>query len=119
MSFEVISTPHFERSAKTLAKKYRSFKSDFINFIQSLEEDPFQGDELTPGVRKIRIAIKSKGKGKSGGARVITYNILATEQEGRIYLLEIYDKAEFSTVDVSILKQMIKTMQRDGNLPED
>ena len=30
-----------------------------------------QGDELSPGIRKIRLAIVSKGKGKSGGARVM------------------------------------------------
>ena len=66
-----------------------------------------QGDELSPGIRKIRLAIVSKGKGKSGGARVITYTICASESEGRVYLVDVYDKSDFSTVSVSILKKII------------
>lgn len=68
-----------------------------------MRQNPFQGDELCPGIRKIRMAISSKGRGKSGGARVITYNILTAEEEGHVYLLEIYDKSDFSTVDVTVL----------------
>lgn len=75
------------------------------DFIESLEKNPMQGDELSPGIRKIRLAIVSKGKGKSGGARVITYTICASESEGRVYLVDVYDKSDFSTVSVSILKK--------------
>ena len=71
MSFEVKTTPHFEREAKILAKRYKSFKADMKDFIESLEKNPMQGDELSPGIRKIRLAIVSKGKGKSGGARTL------------------------------------------------
>ena len=60
MSFEVITTRRFERSAKALAKRHRSLKTDLLGLISSLEENPMQGDELTPGVRKIRMAITSK-----------------------------------------------------------
>ena len=67
------------------------------DFIESLEKNPMQGDELSPGIRKIRLAIVSKGKGKSGGARVITYTICASESEGRVYLVDVYDKSDFST----------------------
>ena len=67
MSFEIITTPRFEKSAKGLSKRYRSLKNDLNDFILSLESNPFQGDELSPGIRKIRIAITSKGRGKSGG----------------------------------------------------
>lgn len=105
MSFEVKTTPHFEREAKILAKRYKSFKADMKDFIESLEKNPMQGDELSPGIRKIRLAIVSKGKGKSGGARVITYTICASESEGRVYLVDVYDKSDFSTVSVSILKK--------------
>ena len=107
MSFEVKTTPHFEREAKILAKWYKSFKADMKDFIESLEKNPMQGDELSPGIRKIRLAIVSKGKGKSGGARVITYTICASESEGRVYLVDVYDKSDFSTVSVSILKKII------------
>ena len=79
-------------------------------FRKSLEENPLQGTELIPGVRKIRMAIKSKSGGKSGGARVITYNVLATEQDGVVYLLEVYDKSEYSTVKENVLKDIIKNL---------
>ena len=95
------------KEAKRLAKKYPSFKKDYENFLESLQENPLQGDELTPGIRKIRMAIKSKGKGKSGGARVITYNVIAEQNNGIIALLLIYDKSDFSTVDVSVVKQIV------------
>lgn len=54
MSFEVKTTSRFEKSAKILAKRHRSLKSDLEDFIGSLETNPFQGDELSPGIRKIR-----------------------------------------------------------------
>lgn len=57
------------------------------------------------------MAIKSKGGGKSGGARVITYNVLATEQEGKVYLLEIYDKSDYSTVKEEVLKEIVKDLR--------
>ena len=62
------------------------------------------------------MAIKSKGAGKSGGARVITYNVLVTEEEGEVYLLEIYDKSEYASVHEGVLKQMIKTLSILGEM---
>ena len=114
MNFDVIPTPHFERSFKVLAKSHRSLKDDILEFTKSLEINPFQGDELTPGIRKIRMTISSKGRGKSGGARVITYTIVATANEGSVYLLDIYDKSDYSTVDISAVRNMIKAL----GLPE-
>lgn len=110
MSFNVIPTPEFERSFRALAKRHRSLKQDFIEFVASLRENPFQGDELTPGIRKMRMAIKSKGRGKSGGARVITYTVVASENNGNVYLIEIYDKSDFSSVDVDVLKDVVKEL---------
>ena len=107
MNFEILTTADFDKSFKALAKRYKSLVIDIQKFRDSLKENPFQGDELTPGIRKIRMAITSKGRGKSGGARVITKTIIYTESEGRVYLLEIYDKADMSTVDVEILKQIV------------
>ena len=62
------------------------------------------------------MAIKSKGAGKSGGARVITYNVLVTEEEGEVYLLEIYDKSEYTSVHEEVLKQMIETLPILGEM---
>lgn len=110
MKFDIIPTPDFEKSFKSLAKRYRSLKKDIIDFTDSLEENPYQGDELSPGVRKIRMAIASKGRGKSGGARVITYTVIAAECNGQVYLIDIYDKGDYSTVDVSIINRKIRDL---------
>lgn len=107
MSYSIKVSSSFAKEAKRLAKKYPSFKKDYEIFLESLQENPLQGDELTPGIRKIRMAIKSKGKGKSGGARVITYNVIAEQHNGIIALLLIYDKSDFSTADVSVVKQIV------------
>ena len=110
MSFKIIPTPTFAKSLKALAKRHKSMKSDIKQLTESLEENPLQGVELTPGVRKIRMAITSKGSGKSGGARVITYNILATEQDVEVYLLEIYDKSDYSTIKIEVIKELIENL---------
>ncbi|MDE6345832.1 MAG: addiction module toxin RelE [Muribaculaceae bacterium] len=98
MSFEISTTAEFEKQAKALYKRHRSFKNDLLEFVKSLRENPFQGVELSPGIRKIRMTITSKGRGKSAGARVITYTIVSAAAEGRVYLMNIYDKADFSRV---------------------
>lgn len=110
MSFNIIPTPTFSKSLKALTKRHRSMKKDLSEFVKSLRENPLQGVELTPGIRKIRLSISSKGGGKSGGARVITYNVLTTEDDGKIYLLEIYDKSDYSTVKIEIIKDMVKEL---------
>lgn len=110
MSFKIITTSRFEKSAKALSKRHRSLKSDLKDLISLLETNPMQGDELSPGIRKIRMAISSKGRGKSGGARVITYTIVVAANEGRVYLMDIYDKADYSTVDVMLIQQAIKQL---------
>lgn len=110
MSFRIIPTPTFAKSLKVLAKRHKSIKSDIEELRKVLEEDPLQGAELTPDIRKIRMAIKSKGGGKSGGARIITYNVLTTELDGEVYLLEIYDKSDYSTVKIDVIKKIIEDM---------
>lgn len=56
------------------------------------------------------MAITSKGRGKSGGARAITYTIVTSKVEGRVYLLDIYDKADYSTIDVSLIQSIVKKL---------
>lgn len=110
MSFKIIPTPGFERDFKVLAKRHRSLKRDIACFAESLAADPFQGVELCPGVRKVRMAISSKGRGKSGGARIITYTVVLSENNGRVYLLAIYDKSDYSTVDVAVVQAMVESL---------
>ncbi|MEI8114865.1 MAG: type II toxin-antitoxin system RelE/ParE family toxin [Bacteroidia bacterium] len=91
MNFNVKSIAVFERQAKRLIKKYPSLKEELLTLILKLKDTPEQGKALGNHCFKIRIAIASKGKGKSGGGRVIT-NFAVTINT--VYLLSIYDKSE-------------------------
>jgi mRNA-degrading endonuclease RelE of RelBE toxin-antitoxin system len=95
MSYKVETIFVFDKQAKRLSKKYPSLKSDLIILIESLANDPEQGKPLGNNFYKIRFAISSKNKGKSGGARIIAYvKITATT----VFLTSIYDKGEKSTI---------------------
>jgi len=106
MLYTVITIPRFERELKHLAKKYASLKGEYKALVEELEENPEKGDPLGNNLYKIRLAIASKGKGKSGGARVITY--LKTEQ-GNVYLLSIYDKGERDTISDKEIKDILNS----------
>ena len=110
MSLEVVRSDYFTSEFKRLSKRYRSLVADYEAFLESLKANPLQGTELAPGIRKIRMTVTAKGRGKSGGARVITFNALVTEQEGTIYLLLIYDKADTSNVKINVVKKIIQEM---------
>ena len=91
MSYSVKSTEVFERQTKRLTKKYASLKAELLALVKELKENPHQGTALGKNCYKIRLASKSKGKGKSGGARVITNFVVTNEV---VYLLSIYDKSD-------------------------
>ena len=91
MSFRVEATDRFAKRLKPLLKKHTSLTQDVVGLIERLAETPIQGESLGRGCYKVRLAIGSKGKGKSGGARVITYVLV---QDERVLLLTIYDKAD-------------------------
>ena len=76
MNLEFIPTDYFARELKMLAKRYRGLADDYEEFLNSLKASPLQGTEIAPHIRKIRMPITAKGRGKSGGARVITYHAL-------------------------------------------
>ena len=112
MSYKIRTIENFDRQAKKLAKHYESFRTDFEKFLGELSNNPLMGKDLGGGVRKARMAISSKGKGKSGGARVITYtaNVLIRTNSGEIVLLSIYDKSKKSSIsdqEIKILKDSI------------
>lgn len=75
--------------------------------INELKQSPCQGADLGNGVRKIRMAIRDKGKGKSHGARVITYTAVLSINEGVVTLLSIYDKAEQSTITQAEINRLL------------
>ena len=91
MNYSVKTIPRFEKNLKKLSKKYPSLKSEYANLVNNLKENPELGTLIGHNCYKIRLAIASKGKGKSGGARVITYFIVADDS---VYLLSIYDKSD-------------------------
>ncbi len=125
MNFKIQTTSYFDAEAKRLGKRYRSFVDDLKSFRDSITEDPFQGTEIMPGIRKVRMSIETKGRGKSGGARVITFTYLVSEESGNVILLLLYDKADASSVKSNVVKKIVKDlgfnmdqMKREGVLPK-
>lgn len=108
MEVNVFATSEFSRRAKKYAKKFKSFVEDYRIFLASIKENPFQGVDLGGGKRKIRMVISSKNAGKSGGSRVITYNVVKNADSSiTVYLVTIYDKSEFDSVSDSYVDQII------------
>jgi hypothetical protein len=105
MSFNVYTTGFFDRELKRLFKKYPSVKNDYKTLVDSLKEEPKQGQPLGKDCYKIRMAIASKGKGKSGGSRVITcVKIVASS----VFLLSIYDKGDKESIPDKELDDMLR-----------
>jgi mRNA-degrading endonuclease RelE of RelBE toxin-antitoxin system len=105
MSYKVKTTPKFEKELKRLAKKFISLKTEYPELVKSLKENPEQGTALGNHCYKIRISIASKGKGKSGGARAITYLQIF---ETTVYLLTIFDKSEKENIPDKYLDELLK-----------
>lgn len=97
----------FLAAFKRLKKKHKSLQYDFENLLYLLQEDPEQGVELFDGIRKVRLAITSKGKGKSGGARVIVRVRIVNDE---LAFLFIYDKSDYENVSDSYLRDILKRM---------
>ncbi|HLG33573.1 MAG TPA: type II toxin-antitoxin system RelE/ParE family toxin [Bacteroidia bacterium] len=109
MSYSVIATEPFERKLKRLAKKYKSLRSDLTPVFEQLALQPDLGTPIGHNCYKIRISIASKGRGKSGGARMITYVRVV---KSTVYLMDIYDKSEQSTISESELRYLIGLMAK-------
>jgi mRNA-degrading endonuclease RelE of RelBE toxin-antitoxin system len=107
MSYNIIAVPIFKKELKRLAKKYNSLKTDMAQLFESLEEDPIQGIAISKNCYKIRISISSKGKGKSGGARIITNIVIKDET---VYLLFIYDKSDKENLTDKELDELLKNI---------
>ena len=105
MRYRIKTHQDFDKEFKRLCKKYSSLKS--------LSENPDQGTSLGKGVRKVRMAIASKGKGKSHGARVITYTeaIVCADNEGTVILLTIYDKADRDSISAAEIDELLRSLR--------
>jgi mRNA-degrading endonuclease RelE of RelBE toxin-antitoxin system len=108
MNYNVLPTHKFEKEIKRLIKKFPSLKKEYAALIVELKKNPAAGTPLGNDCYKIRIAISSKNKGKSGGARVITYVVV---DDISVFLLTIFDKSEQDNISDKELKAMIKNLK--------
>ena len=106
MKVQVYYTPVFEKKFKRYKKKFQSIESDLRLFIENLPN--IGAIDLGDGVYKYRLSVKSKNKGKRGGFRIISFEILVTEQQKNIILLTIYDKSEQSSISKSEIASILK-----------
>ena len=107
MKVDVRSIKVFERQARRLMKKYPSLKEEIRTLVGELEKNPVCGTPLGHQCYKIRLAIASKGRGRSGGARVITYFV---SDESVVFLLSIYDKSEQVTITDGELTELLASI---------
>ena len=105
MSFKIEATPNFAKELKPLAKKYPSLIKKIRALEEKLKQQPTSGISLGKNCYKIRLAIASKGRGKSGGARIITYIVIDKET---VFLVSIYDKSEQGDINETDLQNILK-----------
>ncbi len=118
MKIEVRTTKHFRKTAKPLLKKFPSFLDDLEKLEKDLIETPMLGESLGRNVYKIRLKIASKRKGKSGGARVITFietelitTVESLEERLTVNLLSVYDKSIRETISDYEIDFLIKNLE--------
>ena len=114
MNYRLEVSATFKRNIKNLGKRYASITDDYARLLDELEKDPGLGADLgggLRGLRKIRMAITSKGHGKRGGARVITFTVIVSVEEAVINLLTIYDKSERESIKRS---EILALLEKNG-----
>src|SRR5256885_5692368 len=116
---EIKITRGFRREARRLLRKFPSLDKDLSQLQEQLIANPESGTPLGNHAFKIRLAIRSKGRGKSGGARVITYleteiiGYIEKENATAVNLITIYDKSEVASISQKELRQLIAKMEFD------
>ena len=107
MNIKIKPLPTFSRAAKRLNKHYASFADDYARLLEDLYANPAIGTDLGGGLRKIRMRITSKGRGKSGGARVISFTVIVSVDETEVNLRYIYDKAERESISSAEIEALL------------
>mgnify|MGYP003489554515 CR=1 FL=1 len=102
MSYSIIATHRFEKELKRLSKKFPSIKNDFAELIDNILEDPESGTFIGNNCYKIRLAIGSKRKGKSGGARIISFETVISIDETTVLFGSIYNKTDFTSINFNV-----------------
>lgn len=108
MEYKVKTTKTFEKEIKRLGKLYASITDDYAQLLNDLYANPQLGTDLGGGLRKVRMRITSKGKGKSGGARGITFTVVVAVEESEINLLYIYDKSERESITHNEIDELLR-----------
>lgn len=108
MNYRIELGSSFKLKFKRLRKKYHSLDKDLAQLADELRQNPAAGTDLGHGVRKVRMAVRDKGKGKSHGARVITHTAIISVEEGVITLLAIYDKAEQDSISDKEIARLVQ-----------
>jgi hypothetical protein len=85
-------------------------KTELSVLIDELTKTPTLGTPLGNDVYKIRMSIASKGKGKKGGARVITY---VKVDNTTVLLLSIYNKGEKDTISDKEIQELLKSILKN------
>ncbi len=104
MNYNIELTDNFKKEAKKLIKKYPSLKEELEELGRTLAKNPTLGTPLGNDVYKIRVSIASKNKGKSGGARVISF-IKVIDKIA--FLLSIYDKGDKDNITNKEIKKLL------------
>ena len=105
MIYETELTDNFLKEVKKLLKKYPSLKNELIKLRELLSENPTSGINLGNDIYKIRLAISSKGKGRSGGARIMTFVRI---QESTVYLFSIYNKGDKDSLSDNEINDLLQ-----------
>lgn len=102
--------------SSTFSKRIDHEGTEVLQKIQiELIKNPEIGRVIqgTGGLRKMRFADASRGKGKRGGYRVIYLDVAVAE---RTYLLAIYNKDtkdEITPQEKKILKKLVEKLKRE------
>ncbi len=111
MKNRVTPTPFFENRFKKFSKKFPALDEEIQELEKELIKNPKSGRSLGNGLYKIRLASKDKGKGKSGGFRIITYLVNDNNTYLDIFLIIIYDKSEESSIKKSDLIKLAEAFK--------
>ena len=105
MNYSIELSANFKKEAKRLSKKYPSLKFELEVLFSELEKNPKLGTPLGNDIYKIRLSIASKNKGKSGGARVLSFVKVTVTT---VLLFSIYSKSEVDNLTDKEIKELIK-----------
>lgn len=112
----VTPTPLFLRKAKRLIKRFSTLEDNLEKLEQELILNPQTGVNYGANIYKIRLGDESKGKGKSGGFRIITYLVYESKGTTEIFLITILDKSEEATMKKADIINLIAVIKKQRNL---